>query len=316
MENFLYGNIDACNRPPPILVKHLQNDRIVATASQKLCMFKLFPIIFNDIIDNLPSFVIYKQLREILDLVLSVPFRKQWLPVLRDLCIAFHHSMLIHFPSKMIPKIHFVCEYEQIIEDYGPSLRQWCFRYEACHAYFKKITTRSNNFKNIPKMLATRYRLKQRFKWSRSFHMKSSDFVVGIKKVRANVFNNQMKQILRTHFGNIDLDKDLVQSNKLFHQNIESCRSAVYVIDLTKNTEQPIFVQITFIVKMSEKWWLLVDLLETLSYDEHLFAWEVRSIDRFTILDPSRLKYYYKGLDIYELNNSSFISFTARLTLF
>jgi hypothetical protein len=297
-------------------VKHLQNDRIVATASQKLCMFKLFPIIFNDIIDNLPSFIVYKQLREILDLVLSVPFRKQWLPVLRDLCVAFHHSMLIHFPRKMIPKIHFVCEYEQIIQDYGPSIRQWCFRYEACHAYFKKITTRSNNFKNIPKMLATRYRLKQCFKWSRSFHMKSSDFVVGIKKVQAGVFNNQMKQILRTHFGNIDLYKDLVQSNKLFHQNIEYCRSAVYVIDLTKTTEQPIFVQITFIVKTNEKWWLLVDVLETLSYDENLFAWEVRSIDHFAILDPSRLKYYYKGLDIYELNNSSFISFTARLTLF
>ena len=130
--------MDARNRPPSILVKHLQNDRIVATASQKLCLFKLFPIIFNDIICTIPSFIVYKQLREIIDLVLSSPFRKQWLPILRDLSKAFQHSMLIHFPNKLIPKIHFVCEYSQIIEDFGPSIRQWCFRYEASHAYFKK----------------------------------------------------------------------------------------------------------------------------------------------------------------------------------
>ena len=112
------------------------------------------------------------------------------------------------------------------------------------------------------------------------------------------------------------LINDLIQSNKLFHQNIEYCRSVVYIIDLMKITEQPVFAQVNFILKMNEKWWMLVDLLEILSYDENLFAWEVKSIDRFAILNPSDLKYFHKGLDIYELNNSSFISFTGRLTLY
>jgi hypothetical protein len=146
--------------------------------------------------------------------------------------------------------------------------------------------------------------------------LKSLDFVVGIQKVRTGLFNNQMKQLLRTHFGKIDIEEDLIQCNKLFHQNVEYCRSAVYIIDLIKVTEQPVFVQIISIVKMNEKWWLVVDLLETLVFDENLFAWEVKSIDRFSILDPSCLKYFYKGLDIYELNNSSFISYTGRLTLY
>jgi hypothetical protein len=90
MENFHYGYFDARNRSPPIQVKHFQNDRIAATASQKLCLFRLFPIIFDDVINNLPSIIVYKQLREISDLIVSVPVRKQWLPVLRDLCINFH----------------------------------------------------------------------------------------------------------------------------------------------------------------------------------------------------------------------------------
>ena len=77
MENFQYGKFDSSNQPPPLLVKHLQNDHMVATAAQKLCFFKLFPIIFNDIVDLLPSFIVYKVLREILDLILSYPFRKK-----------------------------------------------------------------------------------------------------------------------------------------------------------------------------------------------------------------------------------------------
>lgn len=316
MQHFLYGNIDLCNRPPPILIKHLQDDRIVATASQKLCMFKLFPIIFSDIVCNIPSYIAYKQLREIVDLVFSSPFRKSWIPILRDLCIAFHHSMLLYFPNKMVPKIHFVCEYDSIIYDYGPPLRYWCFRYESYHAYFKKITNRSNNFKNIPKMLATRYSLKQCLKLSRLLFFKTSDFVVGIKKTRVNVFNNEMKYILRTHFGSIDIETNLIQCSTLYHQNIEYRQSAVYIVDLTSITEQPVFVQIISILKTNEKWWLLVDLLETSTYDENLFAWEIKSIDRYNILDPSCLKYYYKGLDIYELNNSTFVTFTARLTLY
>jgi hypothetical protein len=110
MKNFNYGYFDISNRPPPIQVKHLQNDRIVATAAQKLIIFKLFPIVFNDIVCQLPSYIVYKVLREILDLVLSYPFRKQWLPVLGELCQSFHQMMIIHFPNKIVPKVHFVRE--------------------------------------------------------------------------------------------------------------------------------------------------------------------------------------------------------------
>ncbi|CAF2816932.1 unnamed protein product [Rotaria sp. Silwood2] len=314
MENFKYGYFDTSNRPPPIQVKHLQNGHIVATASQKLCIFKLFPIIYYDIIHHLPSFIVYKILREILDLVLSYPFRKQWLPVLGDLCDSLHQMMLIHFPNKIVPKLHFVREYERITHDYGPAIKQWCFRYEACHLYFKKITIRTNNFKNTPKMLVTRYRLKQCFKFASLSRIKTFDYAVGIKKIRSTCFNMSMKNVLLNHFGRIDLDEDLNQCKKLIHENIEYSRSAVYVINIKPFNEQPIFAQIISIIKMEEKWWLLADMLDTISYDEELFAWEIISVDRYCILDPCQLKYYYKGLDIYHVNNSSFVSFITRLT--
>jgi hypothetical protein len=123
-----------------------------------------------------------------------------------------------------------------------------------------------------------------------------------------------MRRVLFNHFGNIDL-RNLSQCNKFVHENIEYCRSAVYVISLAAFNEQPIFAQVVFVLKLSEKWWLLIDKLDTVAYDEQLFSWEIKSVDRYSILDPSELRYYHKGLDIYHVNNSSFVSFINRLTI-
>lgn len=314
--NFEYGYFDNSNRPPPIQVKHLQSERIVASAAQKLCIFKLFPIIFYDIMDKIESFIVYKILREILDLVLSYPFRHKWLPVLNELCEAFHLAMLKYFPNKLVPKVHFIREYGQIIHDYGPATRLWCFRYEAFHSYFKKLSIRTNNFKNTPKMLAIHFRLKQCYKSIRLSQTTSKVYSVGIKKIKNSSLNILMKNILLNHFGRLDFENDLLQCNRLIHEDIEYRTSAVYVINLRSDNEQPVFAQINFILKLNEKWWLLADILKTILYNENLFAWEVKCVDYYSILDPCQLKYFYKGLDIYHVKDSSFVSFTSRLTLY
>ena len=288
---------------------------MVATAAQKLCLFKLFPIIFYDIVDLLPSFIVYKVLREILDLILSYPFRKKWLHVLDELCETFHETMLSHFSDKITPKAHFIREYKQMINDFGPAIRQWCFRYEANHLYFKKISVRTNNFKNIPKMLVTRYHLKQCLTFGHLSRLQSSQYPVGMKKVRNICLDLSMKDVLLRHFDHIDFDNDLYQCNALFHDNVEYRQCGVYVVDLKPSHEQPIFAQIIMIVKKNEKWWLLFDVLDTISYDEKLSAWQIEYVARYSMIDPNDLVYYHKGLDIYMVKNLSFVSFISRLTL-
>ena len=78
--------------------------------------------------------------------------------------------------------------------------------------------------------------------------------------------------------------------------------------------DRPIFGQVSLIVKNKEKWWLIFELLETIAYDENLFAWELKSSNRFSIFDPCQLNYYHKGLDLYSVNNSTYVCFTVRLT--
>ncbi|CAF1523309.1 unnamed protein product, partial [Adineta steineri] len=64
-------------------------------------------------------------------LVLSMPFRKHRLPILRDLSHAFQRSMIEHWPRQVVPKVHYCTEYDQVISDYGPAIKQWSMRYES-----------------------------------------------------------------------------------------------------------------------------------------------------------------------------------------
>ncbi|CAF4177400.1 unnamed protein product, partial [Adineta steineri] len=65
---FEYGDHDKSNKPPILRKKHLKKGKIVGTASQKMLFFKLFAIIFYDLIDQLETKEIYICLREIIEM--------------------------------------------------------------------------------------------------------------------------------------------------------------------------------------------------------------------------------------------------------
>ncbi|CAF1531354.1 unnamed protein product [Adineta ricciae] len=149
INTFSYGMNDQINRPPTIRSTHLTNSHLVGSASQKMCLFRLIPIIFSDILDQLTNTLdIYTCLREIISYVYSIRFRKSWLSYFHSLTIRFQSLMVYHLPDMMIPKVHFVTEYPKTIGANGPATRFWCIRFEGKHLYFKKLAIRSNNFKN------------------------------------------------------------------------------------------------------------------------------------------------------------------------
>ena len=120
---FEYGLNDMSNKAPVLRKKHLSKGKIIGTASQKMCLFKLFPIIFHDIIDRLDTKVVYICLREIISLVFACPFRKSWLSYLQSLSIHFQCLMVHLLPHLVTPKAHFITDYAKQIEMNGPAIR-------------------------------------------------------------------------------------------------------------------------------------------------------------------------------------------------
>lgn len=292
----------------------MNSDRLTGSAAQKLVLFRLFPLIFSDIAPLLPSIRVYQLLREILELVLAYPFRRSWLPHLRDLCAEFQHAMLDCFPTRMSPKIHFTAEYAQIIEDYGPSTRYWCMRFESRHAYFKQVAIRSNNYKNVAQTLATRYQLKQSLFMSKPILYGNEDMARGLKRVKEFHFNQKVKSLINLHFGAINVEKDLFECSTLCHDHVEYHQSCVYVIALEGAEERPLFAQIVRIVRVQTNWMLIVDQLRTKCYNDDLCAWEIETLEDFALIDPRQLTYFHKGLDVYEINRSSYVCIGSRLT--
>ncbi|CAF4285918.1 unnamed protein product, partial [Adineta steineri] len=88
-ESFDYGELDTPNKPPPVQIKHMNNDRTTGTATQKYCLFLL---------------------RELLDMILALPQRKSWLPFMETLATNFQCMMLDLLPGKAIPKFHYVTD--------------------------------------------------------------------------------------------------------------------------------------------------------------------------------------------------------------
>lgn len=58
----------------------------------------------------------------------------------------------------------------------------------------------------------------------------------------------------------VDFNQDVIECKKLFYQKIEYCRSAIYICGVSDRDDQPIFGQVTSIVKKKAKWCLVVDL--------------------------------------------------------
>lgn len=314
MEKFEYGFFDKRDAPPSIAANHFTNNRLAGSAAQKLVLFRLFPLIFSDIAPLIPSIRVYKILREILELVLAYPFRKSWLPHLRDLCIEFHRSIADRFPAQMSPKVHFVAEYAQIIEDYGPSIRYWCMRYEGRHSYFKQAAMKANNYKNIAQTLATRYQLKQALFLSKPILYGSEEKASGLKQVKEFQLGQQLRSHLSIKFGLIDIEAGLFECSTLSNNRIEYHRSSVYVSGLEGIEERPLFVQVLRIIRVQMQWMLFVDRLRIKRYDEDLCVWELETVEDLSLVHPRDLKYFHKGLDIYEVNQRTYVSLSSRLT--
>lgn len=316
MENFLYGELDKSNKPPPVQIKHLHNDRITGTAAQKFCMFRLFPIIFSDIIEHLKLFKIYLILRELLDMLLAVPQRKSWIPYIETLSINFQCMMIEMLPDKVVPKVHYVTEYARLIEENGPPVKYWCMRYEGAHSYFKRVAMQSYNFKNVPKTLAKRQQLRQCLLLSKQKILRIFNEGSGGQIVHMHQIESKIKSLLNQRFEQqlTYSAQTLFQYSQLIHNHIRYKRHAVYVYDLEHVEEIPLFFQIIYILKLNHEWLFIVDYLNTESFISNLWSYKVSSCNRLQIISPDGLHFYHKGLDLYKVDNINVVNLTSRLT--
>ena len=306
---FVYGFHDSSNKPPPIKKQHLTYSNIAGSASQKLCLFRLFPIIFHDIIDHLSLFSLYTILRDIISYIYANPIRKSWLSYLDGLCQHFQSLMVEHLPGHVTPKVHFRTEYPRSLEKYGLPVFNSCIRFESKHQYFKQLASRSFNFKNPLLTLSKRHQLRQCI-WNKPdsspITCRSSKPIKWIK-ISLPVRRLLLKQIEQTD--------SILECVSLYYHHINIKPKSIFVHRLQHAEEIPIFCQVDHLLNIKGKWIVIAEELNTVSFNDKLWAYEVEFTGTLVNIDIEQcFQILPHCLDIYVVELAHYINLLTRLT--
>ena len=313
--SFEYGLNDKSNKPPNLRKKHLHKGKIVGTASQKMCLFKLFPIVFYYIIDRLDTKEIYVCLRDIISHIYACPFRKSWLSYLHSLTIRFQCLMVHLVPNLVTSKVHFITDYAKQIEMNGPAIRYWCMRFESKHQVFKQLAVKSNNFKNILYTLSKRHQLHRCLLLSSSNYYNSINEGSSLEEKELYKLPADIRKLLQENIANFDHMTTIKEYQRLKFNHVVFIKGSVFVDNLTHEEEIPSFLHLIFILKINDAWLLIVEQLQTVAFAELFFSYELEHTHLLSIKEPNELiRILPKGLDIYEVNRKSYVNIFSRLT--
>ncbi|CAF2903414.1 unnamed protein product [Rotaria sp. Silwood2] len=307
LEAFEYGQNDQSNKPPTVRPKHLTNNHIPGSASQKLLLFQMLPIIFHDVINRLIDLLpIYTCLREIVSIVFATRIRKSWLPYLTSVTISFHSLMIDKLPDNITAKVHFITHYPELIKRNGPPRNYWCQRFEGKHLYFKKLAIRSSNFKNVSFTLAKRHQLRLGLLLSYETFYHLIDQTISTKSIKSSQLPIDIKLLLvQNHLDSLTY----IECQTLIHNHVKYIKNSVFIIALHHGEEIPEFVLLRYILKLTDTWKLIVQHLETSSFDQTLWSYEITYLEKFSVMNLDEcVNILPHGLDVYFLKKSSFVN--------
>jgi len=163
---FNYPLVDVSNKPSSIKQQALNTDSatLSQSAAQMWCLARMLPLLIGDLIpvtDN--HWENFLRLLKIEEIVFAPRTTTQLAAYLAFLTEEYLDEFCELHERRRIPKQHNMVHYPRQILRRGPLVRNWAMRFEAKHNYFKKLSVRINNFKNIAYSLARRHQALQAY---------------------------------------------------------------------------------------------------------------------------------------------------------
>lgn len=188
MSVFDYGPIDKSSEPPFIIQKYLDKLSLKMTATQTLCFVKYFGLLIGDLVPINDSFwLLYRLLREILDIILAKSNHKSHSNILRVL-INEHHKLYLQITKDNLkPKFHILTHYPDFIEHSGPISQFSCYKFEAKHKFLKKSTSVNSCKKNIAFSVAVKHQLHMCYRFQSSTSIYQTLEIGSIKNNKSEI---------------------------------------------------------------------------------------------------------------------------------
>lgn len=149
--SFDYGSIEESNKLPEISL-HPTKDRfkLKFSVTEMLVLVRYFGLIMSEqILDKRDEYwVLYKCLRQILDILMSPRIIYEWFFELHHLVLILN-SLYFLVSGSFKPKFHYLCHYPALMILYGPLIHFSCLRFESFHRHIRSTALAVSSSKNL-----------------------------------------------------------------------------------------------------------------------------------------------------------------------
>lgn len=231
---------------------------------------------------------IFLEYREITDMLLAEEVPEAWIPYLEYRIEQFLQRYMSTYPDASVtPKMHFMVHYPRIVSQLGPLVQYWCMRFEAKHQYFKRLATRTMNFRNIAKTMASRHQLLQGYQLS---SLGATDILCTGQK-KAN--RDDLPAVLQS---------SVTDTENMWKVKSVSWRHSTYRVGdvlIMKKGENPKFSLVDSIYMRDQAVFLIMAPLEVEHFRRHRFSYLVSQSGELQIchpgdeVSPQRLDLYF-----------------------
>ncbi|XP_047140189.1 uncharacterized protein LOC124805826 isoform X1 [Hydra vulgaris] len=313
---------DKRNKPPAIFKIEEKKLHPSMKAMQMWAFFRFLPLAVGDLVnedDKHWSFFI--QLCNLVDILLAPKFTYGMITLLRDLIEEHLQSFKELFPDlKLRPKQHFLVHYPTIIFQSGPLIGMSCLRYELKNSFFKRSAHIVCNFTNICYTLAYRHQYNSLLAKLTKQHSRGIPLVSKSNRVCVHLL--PFENVLCFKY-NLKSDDHVFVSYKIHIGSINIRKDHYLVMSINKDG-LPIFGKVEAFVNVENSliWLVVVSLMETVGFVDHLFSYEVKcySDEHFeilsfdTLLDQHPLSgYVISCTSLNEILNKKFIRMLYKL---
>lgn len=265
--NFLSGN-----SPPPINKSHIMKRHIVMSASEMKNLTKYLGLIIGDLVkENNIHWKIYLLLCDILDIIDSKSVLTEYKYQLESL-IQEHHELYINCFGPLKSKHHFLLHYPGLLENLGPLTNVSSIRYEARHKQFKTIANTINSRRNIPYSLAVKNQL------AFCHRILAKNGV--LRKIESGKEDNTFKMTAQYQYFIVTYPKEVTEN--YFATKWVKIEGNTYstnnLLLLDYYNFLPTFGKISSIILSEDDVYFLLEKKNTISFNEHLHAFEITSI--------------------------------------
>ncbi|XP_052119637.1 uncharacterized protein LOC127748795 isoform X1 [Frankliniella occidentalis] len=297
-----YSKFCGVNKPSPLKMSYLEEGgSLRGTAAETLNLAQILPFVLRkknfltrqlESVCNPRNLDCYILRLRLLDYLMSEEFTVGDVNKLRILLREHHLLFQELYPGHNIPKFHYELHIPTHILLYGPPRQQWCFRFEAKHAFFKRLWRITRCLKNHSYTLSMRHQT-----WQASLMLLSkkgatgpflSSAVLCGASVQVNLGTCKHRVLLENAFPEAGINENVLQHTFAKVHGEKYCKKSAII---TSFDPLPSFGQIVEVYSFLNEVVFVYKTLTRIQYVKELNAFKVQFTRDSNLIFSSRMPY-------------------------